>query len=539
MKAHKIPYKIYIKLTKQQISVSLGINFQMKLITFLIVLIIQYSIALAHANSISQNKLQLSSIFQHHMILQRDQPISVWGKAQAGSEIKVIFAAQKATTTTNEHGHWTLQLPALKASFSPQSMTVSTSTNQKITLDDILIGEVWICAGQSNMQLTVNKVKEIEALKATAKHIRSFAVKRTVSFNEQNSMGGSWQPTIPDSAVAFSFAYYLQQRANVPVGIILTAWGSSSLEAWMPRDLTAKLPYFNTIMQEFDNDSKRKEKINSILSGPQPWTRKDDVYLRRQPNILFNAMMKPIAPFTVRGLVWYQGERNTQSMHGLVAEPWYKMNSGMLKYRAALQTWIKRYRKEWHNDKMNFMIVMLPRYKQLLSSSPTKDIEQPNAHSWAWMRESQIAAEQLQHVTVVNTIDLGDPTNIHPRDKLPIGQRLAQLAARDTLEHKIAAKGPVFKKAVTSANSITLHFDHNEGLTTTNGKAPTEFWLATDKQQWVNAEAKIVNNTIVLRHEKITHPLYVRYAFTGAPNVNLVNHTGLPAQPFRTDSFPP
>ena len=509
----------------------------MKLVSFFIVFIMHTN--MAQANSQLPDQLQIASIFQHNMVLQRDQPIAVWGKAKTGSQITVAFAKHQATTTTDKNGDWKLQLPALKASFYPQSMTISSGTEKTLTLNDILVGEVWICAGQSNMQWPINKVKDIEALKSSANHIRSFSVKRTVAFTEQSSMEGSWEKVIPDSAVAFSFAYYLQQRAEVPVGIILTAWGSSSLEAWMPRDLTAELPYFNTVMQDFDNDTQRIETIEKILSGPQPWTRKDDVYLRRQPNILFNAMMKPIAPYTVRGMVWYQGERNTQSMFGLVPEPWYQMNSGMLKYKKALQTWIKRYRQEWANDEMNFMIVMLPRFSQLLSTSPTKDTEHPTAHSWAWMRESQLAAEQLPNVSVVNTIDLGDPKNIHPRDKLPIGKRLAKIAARDTLAQNIAAQGPVFKKAVTSANNITLYFEYNEGLTTTNGEAPAEFWLANDKQHWMKAQAQIVNNTVVVSHKEVSKPLYVRYAFTGSPKVNLVNHTGLPTQPFRTDNFQP
>ncbi|MDO6709271.1 sialate O-acetylesterase [Aliiglaciecola sp. 2_MG-2023] len=364
-------------------------------------------------------------------------------------------------------------------------------------------------------------------------------VAHNVALTEQKSMQANWQTSLPDSAVAFSFAYYLQQRADVPVGIILSAWGSSSIEAWMPRDLTKELAYFNTIMQEFDADADRIAKINRILSGPLPWTRINDVYLRRQPNILFNAMMNPLVPYTVRGLVWYQGERNTQSMHGLVKDPWYKNNSGMLKYKDALQAWIKRYRQQWDNSDMHFMLVMLPRFNALLNTSPTKEARHPNAHSWAWMREAQLAAQSMKNVAVINTIDLGHPTNIHPLDKLPIGQRLANAAARNTLHQTVEAQGPVLAKAVISGSNVRLFFEHVEGLRTVNSKAPAEFWLADDSQKWVKDDAKIRQNTVLLSSPSLQNPLYVRYAFSGFPQVNLINAAGLPAQPFRTDHFEP
>ncbi|WP_199271659.1 sialate O-acetylesterase [Paraglaciecola sp. L3A3] len=514
---------------------------QNKIIQLLTIFVFSFSFsgAVNSAESSTDKSLQVASIFTDHMVLQRDLPISVWGKSPAGSKVSVAFSNQKQMTISDNNGDWKLQLSPLKGSFTPESMTISSSHNQIIILDDIVVGEVWIASGQSNMQMMINSIKEIKELRKTAKHIRSFTVERTVSFKEETSMQGSWQADIPDSAIAFSFAYFLQQRAEVPVGIILTAWGSSSLEAWMPRDLTSELPYFATIMKEFDSNPHRIGYIDSILSQPNPWSKKDDVYLRRQPNILFNAMMKPIAPYTVRGLVWYQGERNTQSMDGLVSTPWFKNNSGMLKYKEALQAWIKRYRQEWNNQDMNFLVVMLPRYQKLLASSPTTDVEHPNAHSWAWMRESQLAAESLKNVSVVNTIDLGNPTNVHPKDKLPIGQRLAKLAARDTLQQDIEAQGPVLKNTRVSAGKITVNFTHSHGLTTTNGEDPSEFWLANDDQNWLRAKAKIIGNAVELSSDEISKPLYVRYAFSGAPNVNLINSAGLPAQPFRTDSFKP
>ncbi|MGJ8633335.1 MAG: hypothetical protein ACSHX7_05390 [Luteolibacter sp.] len=250
-------------------------------------------------------------------------------------------------------------------------------------------------------------------------------------------------------------------------------------------------------------------------------------------------MMKPIASYACRGLVWYQGERNTQSMHGMIKDPWFSRNSGMLLYADTLQKWIKRYRQEWNRDDFEFLIVMLPGYGGVLNSSPEKSQLHPASHSWAWMRESQLKALELPHTAVANTIDLGDIKDLHPKDKLPIAKRLALLAASETLGQKIEARGPVFKKLEKKGSSLIVHFDHAEDLTTTDGKAPTGFWLADVSGKWFPATAAIENGTIVLISEKLEKPLHIRYAFAGKPEVNLVNGAKLPAYPFRTDPFPP
>ena len=167
------------------------------------------------------------------------------------------------------------------------------------------------------MQLRVGAVPEIKKLIPLAKNIRSFEVKNTVAFEPQDTCEGVWEIKHPNSAVAFSFAYFLEQSANVPIGIILTSWGSSSLEAWMPRDMIETVPHYKTMIKEFDADSATQNRIAAILDGPKPWEKRDDIFLRRQSNILYNAMMHPLIPYACRGLVWYQGERNTLSMHGL------------------------------------------------------------------------------------------------------------------------------------------------------------------------------------------------------------------------------
>lgn len=482
-------------------------------------------------------EVKLASLFQEGMVLQRGMAVPVWGVAEVGEEITVTFGGQKKEAKADQSGHWRVELEGLAGSSDGQEMKVVGEN--EIVLKDVVVGEVWICSGQSNMQMGVGGVPEVKALIAKSKRLRTFEVKRMGAFAEQETCEGNWQEGYPDSAVAFSFAHFLQEAADLPVGIILTCWGSSSLEAWMPRDMTKTVPHFATIMSEFDQDKTTRDTLQASFDGPKPWSRKEDIFIRRQPNILYNAMMKPLAPFACRGLVWYQGERNTQSMEGMLTEPWYSRNSGMLRYGSTLKKWIKRYRAEWGQEEMEFMIVMLPGYGSVLKSGPKTGPENPTAHSWAWMRESQLQALELPHTSVINTIDLGDPKNVHPKDKLPIGKRLALIAAKKTLGKDVVAEGPVLNKVTARGHELIVSFENAEGLTTQDERAPSAFWIADDSKKWVKAEAKIVEGKVVLSSGKMPVPKFVRYAFAGCPQVNLVNAAGLPAQPFRTDTFRP
>nr|WP_231615961.1 sialate O-acetylesterase [Novipirellula artificiosorum] len=467
-------------------------------------------------------------------------PVPVWGKAESGATITVEFAGQKKSAITNTSKRWTIELDPMPSTSKPRIIKVTSSVgNERLEIGDVVVGEVWICSGQSNMHMGYAAVPEIDALVPTAENIRSFTVHRTVAFDQQEACDGEWAEQPPNSAVAFAFAHELEKFAKVPIGIVLTCWGSSSIEAWMPRDMTQTVPHFKTMMTEFDADTATRQRIASILDGPRPWSGQDDIFLRRQSNLLYNAMMHPLAPYACRGLVWYQGERNTQSMFGMVKEPWYSRHSGMLKYGDTLKKWVLRNRKEWNNDEMHFLVVMLPGFYKALETGPRLGAEHPETHSWAWMRESQLQALELAHTGVANTIDLGDVKNIHPKDKLPIGKRLALLAARDTLGLDLKAHGPVMKRVDVTGDHVVVHFDHADGLTTTNGNAPTGFWLADDSAKWVKAEAVLSGQTVILSSPELTKPRFVRYAFAGKPRVNLVNDAGLPAYPFRTDQFAP
>ena len=483
-------------------------------------------------------ELSLASPFTDHMVLQRDQPVPVWGWATPGTEVKVNFAGQEKKATTDKSGMWRLSLDPLAGSAKGAAFSVrADDDSDEITLNDVVVGEVWICSGQSNMQMGRNSVPELKGLSEA--NVRSFEVKRTVAFQEQAICEGQWKVAGPNSAVAFGFAHHLAKQSEVPVGIILACWGSSSIEAWMPRDMTEQFPHFKTIMEEWDANTEAQEQIRAALAKAK-WSGPEDVFMRRQSCILYNAMIHPLIPYACRGLVWYQGERNTRYITGMPDEPWYHRVAGVREYDDVLKGWMQRYRRAWGRDDFHFLMVMLPGFGSILKSGPTMEPEHPASHSWAWFRESQMAALDLPHSGVANTIDLGDFKNIHPKDKAPIGERLALLAARDTLGKKLVASGPMLKQVESKEDRLVVHFKHGEGLKTNDGQPPREFWIS-DKagKDWKPASARIVGETVELHSPGVDKPAQVRYAFTGKPEVNLQNGDGLPAYPFRTDRNEP
>ena len=482
-------------------------------------------------------ELKLSNLFCDNMVLQHGTEVPVWGVAAPKEKIRVKFAGQSVTTRTGKDGKWIVVLAPMEASKTPREMTISGK--KEIVFSNVVVGEVWICSGQSNMQFAVSNAPEVDALLSSAKNIRSFEVKRTVSFKEEDNVSGKWKDVPPSSAVAFGFAYFLEKAEDIPIGIIHASWGSSSLEAWMPRDMAEEFPYFKDIMNDLDADTETRNRINKALSSGEERTTKEDIFMRRQPNILYNAMMKPLAPYACRGLVWYQGERNTRYYSGVPMvneDNWYHRVIGMKEYGDVLQSWVKRYRKEWKNNKMYFSVVMLPGYGKGTNNNPDIDSKSPTAMSWAWMRESQQKVLDLPYTSVVNTIDLGDETDVHPKDKLPIGKRLALLAQKHTLNKDIVAEGPVLIQVKAQTNGLVIYFNNAKGLKTIDQKDPRGFWIADESMQWHMAEAKIVGETVVLSNDAIKNPVYVRYAFAGKPDVNLVNAADLPAYPFRTDN---
>jgi len=479
--------------------------------------------------TVSVAELTVASVFTDQAVLQRDVPVPVWGTANPGAEVTVEFADQTKEATAGASGKWKTVLDPLQASFDARTLTVnSTQDSQHVSFSNVLVGEVWICSGQSNMQMGFGSVPELKALAPKAKNIRCLELKRTVAFTEQETCEGAWTKNLPNSAVAFGFAYHVQEAANVPVGIILTCWGSSSLEGWLPEKMQETLPHFERELKAFEKfDRAEVERLLKLETEGQTRQRNDDIFMRTRPSILYNAMMHPIAPYAVRGLVWYQGEANTNAL------------ANMRQYGKTLPLWCQHLRELWGKDNFHFLAVMLPGYGRHASGSPAIGRSAPDGYSWAWFRESQQKLLALPNTGIANTIDLGDMKVIHPKDKEPIGKRLALLAQKQVLGQNVVASGPVFKKMKPEDAAIRIQFQHANGLRTTDGKPPREFWVAGKDRKWQQANATLDGDSVLLRWERSIKPDAVRYAFAGFPDVNLVNADGLPAMPFRTDNDTP
>jgi sialate O-acetylesterase len=468
-------------------------------------------------------ELRVSPMFGDHMVLQRELPVPVWGKAEPGETITVRFAGQETNTRTDGDGKWMLQLPPMPASAEGRELSVEAKGITK-QFKDVLVGEVWVCAGQSNMQYGWGNQSKPRynwggdavlaklAEGATDLPIRSYEVPPNVSFAPTEECAGEWSTALPGSAVAFGFSYHLHKALNVPVAVIVTCWGSSFIEGWMPIELTAELPHFKKIMEDFQKSEPTRTRIEAAM---KMGIRDGMTFVRRQPNIVYNAMLHPVIPYGCRGIVWYQGEANADQPE---------------LYAASLPAWTGELRKRWKRDDLKLLAVMLPGYGE--------DKGAGDPASWAWFREAQSTGTKPPHATLINTIDLGDAKDIHPTDKAPIAERLGLIARHDIHGEAIAVRGPMFQKQRIDGPKVTVSFDHAEGLTTKDGKAPTGFWLAGDDRHWHPARAVIKGANVELQADEVSQPVACRYAFSNTPAVNLVNSAGLPAAPFRTDDWP-
>ena len=486
-----------------------------------------------------------STMFGNHMVLQQAMPVPVWGRATPDEKVTVEFAGQKKSCTANSDGKWMVKLDPLEATSKSSDLIISGKNSIKYS--DVLVGEVWICSGQSNMQMSVNAVEDLKALlsEASEKPIRTYNVPTTISFTPEEACLGKWTNSPPPSAVAFGFSYYLQQKLQVPVAVILTCWGSSSIESWMPAEMTNQLPHFKEMMDKFLSNSeqikmcksiidvyKKTGKIDKFSNDPDEnkkmaaKKRSANVYARTRINMLYNAMMHPIIPYAVRGIVWYQGEANSKTIQN------------ELQYAESLKLWVKNLRSLWKQKEFYFLDVMLPGYSKITGGS-NRDVEYPDNHSWAWLRESQIKIEKLPDAAVINTIDLGELKNIHPKDKKVLCERLAMLAAKKVYKKNIIAEGPRFAGFDVDGNKLTITFKNADGLKTLDGAPPKAFWIADKKGSWHKAMAEIKNDKVILHSDEVKAPVACRYAFAAKPEVNLVNSAGLPAYPFRTDEWPP
>jgi sialate O-acetylesterase len=491
----------------------------------------------------AQANVRLPSLFSDHMVIQCDMVAPIWGWADAGESVSVSIGSQTKTTTANQKGKWSIKLDKLHAT-EPATLTVKGKNT--ITINDVLIGEVWIASGQSNMQMQVNGVNNAQAeiAKAAFPQIRMFMVERRTAITPQEECNGKWLVCNPEnvtqfSATAYFFGRDLHQTLHTPVGLINTSWGGTSIEAWTSNAALDSKPELSPLIKPWELKSKApfdQEKANAQYQKqlglwkvqaekakaegkPKPQEPKKPVAPRLQQNYpgnLFNGMVAPLIPYAIRGGIWYPGEANG------------KLETAAL-YRIQLPLLVTDWRTRWNQGDFPFAWVQLPNFKE-----PTTDPGAPSG--WALVRESMLQSLKVPHTGMAVIIDSGETNNIHPKNKQVVGKRLALWARAQVYGEKILFSGPLFASHKINGNDIVLTFTHNEGLKATDGELKG-FAIADASKKWLTANAKIVGDTVVVSHPDIKSPTAVRYSWADNPNGNLSNKSEIPASPFRTDDW--
>lgn len=470
------------------------------------------------ATSIAHAEVSLPAIFGDHMVLQSGRDLPFWGTAEPGEEITVSISraepangakAEMASTTAGADGRWSVKLPARTAG---ETVAVTVAGKNSVTFANVLIGEVWICSGQSNMEWPVsaanNHVEEIAQAKYPS--IRIFKVERSTALVPQSRLDGHWVECSPDtvgdtSAVGYYFGRELHRDLKRPVGLIVAAVGGAYCESWTSLAALKSDEEFAPILQRADRANGDPNQANNP----------------NRASVLFNGMIAPLLPFPIAGTIWYQGESNVQRA---------------FQYRKLFPLLITDWRRHWGQAELPFLFVQLANY--VPDKSKPDHPAEPEDSAWAELREAQALALQRPKTGMAVTIDIGDPHDINPKNKQEVGRRLARLAARVAYGHEIVSCGPLFKSMKINRTEATLEFENvGDGLACHGGKL-IGFAIAGSDRKFVWASARIEGKTVVVSSPKITEPVAVRYAWGDNPEGNLFNELNLPAAPFRTDDWP-
>jgi sialate O-acetylesterase len=475
------------------------------------------------------SQVTLPKILASHMVIQRDLPVHVWGMGTPGASVSVSFRGESRSTSVDNLGRWSLYLPP-GAAGGPFQMTIrSADSGSPIVLDDVLAGDVWVASGQSNMEFAMHQA-------ATAKQdlpdadnprMRLLIVKKNAADFPQSDIDTTgWNASTPESArdfsaVAWYFAREIEQREHVPVGVIDSTWGGTVAEAWtrltaMGED-SALNPLFASrgrMMEQLPTDmleAKRlaREQAEARAAGrPVPETPWRPDPASWGPGNLWNGMIAPLTPFAIRGVIWYQGESNS------------KLDRAPL-YGRIFRTLIEDWRRGWGIGAFPFLFVQISNYK----SDETED--------WATLREQQVKTLAIRNTAMAVTIDIGNPDDVHPTDKVDVGLRLARAARALSYGESIEYSGPMFREATPEGSELRIWLDHAKGLNARGGEV-TGFEVAGKDGKFVSATAKIEGETIVVSSPSVVEPVEARYGWANSPQCNLFNGEGLPASPFRT-----
>ncbi|MBU0640687.1 MAG: sialate O-acetylesterase [Planctomycetes bacterium] len=493
--------------------------------------------------------VRLPHIIGDHMVLQRGVPIPIWGWAEPGEAVTVTLGEQVARTTADESGEWIVRLPALPAG-GPHEMTVAGRNSLAVV--DILIGEVWLCSGQSNMEMGVGVSMDAEKEIASADHprMRLFELPRNPAGEPVRDIDAVWRTcspkTIADgwwggfSAVGYYFGRHLHKELGVPIGLIDSTWGGTRIEPWTPPCGFAAVPKLRSIADEIARrvDEYKTQQLPAKLAELEAWIAATRAALdsksalprplhwpqhplanEREPTGLYNGMVHPLVPLALRGAIWYQGESNVHTDDGMM-------------YFEKMKALIGGWREVWGQGDFPFYFVQLAPFKYTLHNKDIRSDQLPRI----W--EAQFAALRIPQAGMAVLTDLGDWRDIHPQNKQEVGRRLALWALANTYgQDNLVCSGPLFKAMAVENGKIRVRFAHvGGGLKSRDGQPLNWFEIAAADKQYVPAAARIDGDTVLVWSEDVPQPVAVRFAWHMLPEPipNLVNAEGLPASPFRT-----
>lgn len=532
-------------------------------------------------------KVRLPAVFSDHLILQRNVEVSIWGWADAGEKVTVKFAGQEKSATVDASGKWIVKLDALAASVEPRELVAADSHASIFTVNDVLVGDVWLAGGQSNMGSPLFAAHNAAEVLPQAHDnlLRFFSVTKKTAAAPQADCTGKWEATTPEaarnfSAVAYFFAQEIRRDQKVPVAILQAPWGGTDIETWISLEglkkspaLTNPLsrwdkavaeyekikanpqpvadyekdlkqwqkevfPAYNVILKKYNDDKgagkdvgKKPEPSRPEPSNPDPMGMPSPSRRPSTPTVNFNGMIAPLVPYAMRGVIWYQGENN---------------GGRGLEYRELFPRLIEDWRSQWTKNggtDFPFLFVQLPAN----GTDPTPVATQ----GWPWLREAQLLTLKVPRTGMAVTIDVGDPNNVHPADKIDVGHRLALVARKNVCGQKVVACGPLLQDFKIENGKIRVRLSET-GSGLVIGQSPwcapgvkpfpndklIGFYIAGMDKKWVESEAKIDGDSVVISSSQVPEPVAVRYGWANSPRCNLYNQEGLPASPFRTDDWP-
>ncbi len=449
-------------------------------------------------------EVRFPSVIGDNMVLQRGEPVPVWGWDAPGTVVSVAIGDATATATAGADGRWTVYLPTMKAG-GPHEITVKGTS--EATIKNVLVGEVWFCSGQSNMEWRVRQSKDPDKEIAAAKHPRIRHIKfphRPADNPQADIPSDGWKVCSPDTvadftAVGYYFGRYLQSELDVPVGLLGCNWGGTKIEPWTPPAGFRSIPRLANIAGQLDK---------------YPIKNKNGSIQHQTPMALYNGMVAPVVPYGIRGAIWYQGESNN--------------GEGML-YHQKMRALILGWRATWQKPRLPFYYVQLAPYRY--------GNHKPEDLAGIW--QAQLKTLSVPHTGMAVTTDIGNTTDIHPKNKQEVGRRLGLWAMARTYGKKgTVYSGPLYSGMKVEGHSVRLSFKHvGSGLASRDGKPLSHFTIAGEDRKFVEATATIDGDNVLVRADGVEKPVAVRFGWHHEAEPNLSNKDGLPASPFRTDSW--